>query len=221
MTVVRHNGGDLGLAARFTTLLDRLNVGSYSYAVYRLLEDHYSDPDRHYHTLNHIERCLKQLDKVRERLHDADAAELALWFHDAVYHSGADDNELRSAFLFDSHLGIHLPSRRADHVHAMIMATVHPSQAVEPDAQFVADIDLCGLSLPWDAFRRDTDELRRERRHLTDTQFQLGTVNFFKKLMTGQSIFLTDYFRTRHEDQARRNMLSLIDEMESRGSEVL
>lgn len=203
------------LAVRFTALLERMGLGPHSGGTHRLLDERYSEPGRHYHNLNHVGYCLGQLDGVREQLHDADAAELALWFHDAVYETGADDNELRSALLFDRHLGIHLPSGRADRIHARIMATVHPSGAVERDAQFVADIDLSGLALSREAFRRDTEDLRRERHHLTDSQFELGTVGFFRKLMAGPSIFLTDHFRANYEQPALRNIVELINEMEA------
>jgi len=211
-----HSGDQIasGAEARFAALLQRLEPGAGAQRVYRLISGAYSEPGRHYHTLEHVLECLATLDEVRGRLQHPDLAELALWFHDIVYDPGADDNELRSALLFDRELGVRLPTTDADKVRAMIMATVHPSDAAGHDARFVADIDLAGLARPWTRFRRDTERLRRECSHLTENQFQLGTLGFFRKMLARPGIYLTDWFRTRYDAQARRNLLDLVAEME-------
>lgn len=209
------NGRDAGLGERFTALLQRMGVESRFEDVYPELVEHYSESGRHYHNLEHIRQCLGVVDQVRELLEDPEAVELALWFHDVVNDPGAHDNELRSALMFDRQLGVYLPTPRADNIHAMIMATVHPSDARAHDEQFVADIDLSGMSLPWPKFLRDTESLRKERRHLSDSQFQLGTLEFFKKLLSRPSIYLTGHFKTKHGKDARRNILDLSTRLES------
>lgn len=199
---------------RFAGLLQRLGAGAHVHKVWPLVLRCYSEPDRHYHNLDHIRTCLKWLDEVRDRLGDPDAAELALWFHDAVYEPTAADNELRSALLFDRELGVFLPTERADHVHAMIMATVHPSNAADNDARFVADIDLAGFAQPRDDFMRVTGLLRRECIHLTDSQFQLGTLAFFRKILGRPTIYLTGHFLELYEQPARGNLCALVSELE-------
>ncbi|MGA8261128.1 MAG: hypothetical protein WB783_13020 [Arenicellales bacterium] len=184
--------------------------------VFPLLSELYSEPGRHYHNLDHVCHCLARVDEVREYLRDTDAVELALWFHDAVYVPSAHDNELRSALLFDRLLGVHLPTERADRIHTMIMATVHPSGARDDDSRFVADIDLSGFALPRPDFLRATGLLRRECLHLTDSEFQLGTLAFFKKVLARPSIYLTKHFRATHEQPARRNLIDLVEELELR-----
>lgn len=191
-----------------------MGIDSHFDRVYTLLFDCYSESDRHYHNLDHVRSCLERLDEVREKLHDPDAAELALWFHDAVYEPAAVDNELRSALLFDRELGVFLATRRADRVHAMIMATVHPSDVADNDAQFVADIDLSGFALPRDEFKHATGLLRQECIHLTDSQFQLGTLAFFKKILARPTIYLTDHFLAGYEQAARKNLCDLVKELE-------
>lgn len=201
-------------SARFAALLQRLGLAEHFDRVFQRLIDGYSEPGRHYHTLGHVMDCLGALDETSELLEDLDAAELALWFHDVVYDPAARDNELRSALMFDRELGVQLPSPFADKVRTMIMATVHPSAAVDHDAQLVADIDLAGLALPWTEFRHDTELLRRESSHLTVGEFQFGTLGFFAKLMSRPSIYLTDYFRAHYGTQARKNIVALTVEME-------
>lgn len=98
-----------GLEGRFLELLRRLDLEPHAGSVFRLVAEHYSEPGRHYHTLEHIGYCLHRLDDVRHLLRDADAAELALWFHDTVYDPSRDDNELRSAFFSTAASGFTCP----------------------------------------------------------------------------------------------------------------
>lgn len=199
------------LEVRFTGLMDRLGLAPHADRVFPLLAGYYSEPGRHYHTLQHVHDCLERLDGVKDLLLDPDAAELALWFHDAVYDPAGDDNELRSAFLFDRHVGIHLPTHRADNIHAMIMATVHDGSA-GGDARYVADVDLAGCAAPWPAFLREAVLLRRESGHLTEAQFRLESAGFFRKLLSRPSIYVTEHFRAKCEEAARRNIAALMAE---------
>lgn len=207
--------GPFDLGERFAGLLQRFDAGVHFDKVWPLIARHYSEPDRYYHNLDHIRECMERLDEFRGELRDPDAAELALWFHDIVYEPTAADNELRSALLFDRELGMFLPTGRADHVHTMIMATVHPSDPTDNDARFVADIDLAGFARPWEEFVRVTGQLRRECFHLTDSQFQVGTLAFFKKILARPTIYLTEQFRATCEQSARGNLYALIGELEA------
>jgi len=202
-----------GLGERFKALAKRLDLEAHADGVFALLAERYGEDWRSYHTLEHVGHCLEGLDAVRDLLQDVDAAELALWFHDAVLEPGRDDNELRSAFLFDRHLGIHLPTARADRVHAMIMATAHAGEPEVDDARYVADIDLSGLAAPPRELRRATELLRRESGHLPDTAFRRQSVDFFRTLLARPSVYLTERFRGSLEERARANIEELIAEL--------
>ncbi len=60
----------------------------------------YAEPQRAYHTLTHIRSCFDIFQDVRQLVANADALALAIWFHDAIYEIGAEDNEQRSADCF-------------------------------------------------------------------------------------------------------------------------
>ena len=68
----------------------------------RLLE-RYSEPGRHYHDARHVLACLQALDRYPGRIHNSNAIELAIWYHDAIYDPRASDNEARSARQGKSH----------------------------------------------------------------------------------------------------------------------
>ncbi len=66
-------------------------------SIYRELASLYSQPHRYYHNLHHIAECLAEFDSVRHLASQPVAVELAIWFHDAIYDTRAQDNEERSA----------------------------------------------------------------------------------------------------------------------------
>ncbi len=174
--------------------------------VYRELEEQYSHPNRHYHDLRHIGACLKHFDAVSGRLTEPDAVEMALWFHDAIYEPGADDNERRSAKLF---LGCAVGDADGgflEVVHNLVLMTEHPSEPQSVDEQFTVDIDLASFGLPWEAFIRLGKLVRNEFPHLSDREFKSEQLQFFEKLANQPQFYFTDFFRSRYEDAAQANL---------------
>lgn len=195
-----------GLAARCAPDIDGEEV-------FRILVDRYSEPQRSYHTLAHIHHCLGQLDGARHLAADPDGIELAIWFHDAVYDPAADDNERRSAELFDSLIGLHLSRERAAHVHGLIRDTEHPNVPRDIDARLMVDIDLSSFGLPWEEFMRDTRAIREELAHVPEQRFEEGKRGFLNELLSRSSIYLTPYFRERLEARARSNIERVMGDM--------
>ena len=82
----------------------------------------YSEPQRHYHTLQHLGECLSWLDCLRELAQRPAEIELALWFHDAIYEVRRRDNESRSAdWAREALLRAGASIDVADRVQAMVM----------------------------------------------------------------------------------------------------
>lgn len=61
------------------------------------LKQAYSQPHRAYHTWEHVEALRVDFGRLQARLHDADAVELALYWHDSVYQPTSRANEAESA----------------------------------------------------------------------------------------------------------------------------
>ena len=76
------------------------NVEDHSAGIHQRLIDAYAEPQRHYHTLAHIQHCLGMFDQCKSLLANPEAVELAIWFHDAIYVPSACDNEALSAELY-------------------------------------------------------------------------------------------------------------------------
>lgn len=178
-------------------------------AVFAELCSLYGSPDRRFHTLDHIGDCLRHVDEVASLLADADAVELALWFHDAVYEQGAATNERRSAELFlERSRGARPGFRRR--VCSLILATLHAEAMRCHDRRFIVDIDLAGFGAPWDEFMRKGALIRAESPDQTDAEFYAKQVPFLQRLQQRPSIFATDYFRDRYEATAQDNLQRLL-----------
>ena len=68
-------------------------------AVLADLRNRHAEPQRHYHTWDHIEALLRWFEARRNHLHDPLSVELAILFHDAAYDPTRSDNEAESARL--------------------------------------------------------------------------------------------------------------------------
>jgi predicted metal-dependent HD superfamily phosphohydrolase len=185
--------------------------------VFRELERRYSEPHRLYHTADHLDHCLGQLDAARELAQSPDGIEMALWFHDAIYDPSAKDNEQRSAELFVQRTGDGFETDFVETVFDHIMATEHVIPPEPFDGQLITDIDLSAIGLPWEEFQRDSNAIRREFAHLSDAQYHPPHAQFLRALLARPSVYYTDFFRERYEQPARANMERYLDELSDAG----
>lgn len=189
---------------RFATLWLRCG-GQHAQGVYADLIRYYAEPTRHYHTMRHIRRCLRDLDRVRCAVPDPDAVELALWCHDVIYLPGASDNEQRSADWFRRRANKRIA--RGEHICDLILATRHAQPPIDMDACFAADIDLARLGGQRARFRDDGARLRAERPDLDDRAYEMHERAMLENLLMRERIYHTDVFHTRCEVRARSNLL--------------
>jgi predicted metal-dependent HD superfamily phosphohydrolase len=208
-----------GLKARFVALWARCldSNGMAGANVLTRLIDLYAEPHRHYHTLGHIRHCLHELDQAVTLMDDPDTVELALWFHDAIYVSGAKDNERRSADLFREYAEGQVDSVFQQRIDDLIMATTHSGWPRHQDEQFIVDIDLSSFGLPWEDFMCDGLRIRAEFAHVEDEAYYPGHLRFLRGLCDRPSFFFTDCFRRRYEHTARENIRRLIADLSMRG----
>ena len=177
-----------------------------SAAIHQHLIDSYSEPQRFYHTLDHIEHCLSLFDKIRSEVENPEALELAIWYHDVVYTPGAIDNEQLSADQFMATSNGVFDDALRDTIYRHIMATVHDvSEIKNTDTQYMLDIDLSSFGLPWPEFIRDSDNLRLEMKGQSDEVFYQKQAAFQDKLFGQPRFFKSEYFYRKYETQARQN----------------
>jgi len=61
------------------------------------IRQQYAEPDRFYHTLDHVQCVLETLETLCSHARNLNAIRLAAWLHDMIYDSKSSDNEERSA----------------------------------------------------------------------------------------------------------------------------
>ena len=178
-----------------------------SASIHERLINSYCEPQRHYHTLVHIEHCLGMFDQCKSLVSNPDALEIAVWFHDVIFEPGRHDNEALSKELY-LYLSIkaHAPELR-ELVGRLIMATLHDGNSLEDDdARYMVDIDLSSFGLSWDEFLRDSDNLRLENPQLSDAEYYFNQGNFQNHLLGRERFYLSDFFSQRYESRARENL---------------
>lgn len=182
---------------------------------FRRINIAYSEPQRAYHTAQHIGECLELLDWVVDltTLSSAQrwALEMALWYHDIVYAPQAHDNEWRSAEQATDFLKTHTADSVQD-VGALIMATCHREMAASGDlpetVQWIVDIDLAILGALPQRFWQYHHQIRQEYSWLSDMVYQTKREEILAQFLARPNIYRTDLFRERFEHQARENLLT-------------
>lgn len=140
------------------------------------------------------------------QLGHSDSVELAIWFHDVIYVSGATDNEQRSAEWFAEQAAGKITPEIIRQVDGYIMSTTHRELPVEPGAQLVVDVDLSGLGMEARFFHKDGDNIRKESANLSDAEFARRQSGFLRTLLARERIYATDFFYEMCEVRARQNI---------------
>lgn len=125
----------------------------------------YQEPQRHYHSLQHLSECLALFESVRQFAQYPGEVALALWFHDAIYDVKGKNNELKSAQWAANVLReANAAQVVVERVYDLIMATKHDALVAEPDQQLIVDIDLAILGASPERFAQYDAQVRAEYR---------------------------------------------------------
>lgn len=176
----------------------------------------YSEPWRHYHHVQHLSECLAALDeaKATKRLPHADAIEMALWFHDAVYDPKAGDNEERSAQMAQQALeAAHLAPAFITDVVRLVMCTKTHNADGHADAQWMIDIDLSILGREPQRFQEYEVQIRAEYSWVPAEVYAEKRAEILTSFLNRDQIFSTESFREKLEGLARWNLAALIESL--------
>jgi predicted metal-dependent HD superfamily phosphohydrolase len=183
----------------------------------------YAQPRRHYHGLAHIEAMLMGLQQCRRLLHDPEAVELAVWFHDAVYDARAGDNEESSAVLARDALKERVEPVRLAKIEAFILATKRHELAgtsCEDDRSDLAhflDLDLQILGAPANQFDAYEAAVRLEYAHVEDAAWRLGRAAVLQRFAARPGLYFSPFFAERLDRQARDNLTRSLARLAARG----
>lgn len=202
------------LRERFVDLWRRMEAGDQGGRVCDQLLRAWQEPHRRYHGIDHLRDCLGQLDAAPRTEADRDAAETALWFHDAVYVSRASDNEARSAHWATRALSESgAPAPRAQEVARLVRLTDHLQPPDDPTGTLVCDIDLSILGRPAAEYAEYERLIRAEYDDIPDPLYRLGRAALLGRLLARDPLYRSAHFRNRYEVTARQNLMRSLEEL--------
>ncbi|MBI2030986.1 hypothetical protein HYT05_05165, partial [Candidatus Kaiserbacteria bacterium] len=209
----------MDMKRRWIGLCARLGLGAHAGETWKMIEGSYAERHRRYHTLRHIEYCLKLFDQYRYLASNDLAVEYALWLHDLVYRThwqpkGLPSNEDLSAVSADDFLALSTLStkRLREEVSGLIRATTHrPGTVNTDDEKLVADIDWSSIGCSWKDFEQNGRDIRFEYGPVSDEDFRHGREKFFSEALRRQSQFYLPAFREKYEKQAVVNLKRALD----------
>jgi predicted metal-dependent HD superfamily phosphohydrolase len=167
----------------------------------------WAEPQRSYHTQQHLSECLALFDAHRHLAVEPAEVEVALWFHDAIYAVRASDNEARSADWAEAELRrACVPEPRIARVRSHVLATRHSALPEGSDQALLVDIDLSILGAPRARFEEYERQVREEYRWVPGFLFQLKRKQILAQFLARDAIFNTPAIRDALEAAARENL---------------
>lgn len=172
----------------------------------------YSESQRAYHTIDHIQHCLCEFSKIESGLINPQEVELAIWYHDAIYDTTTKDNEEKSAKLFvEMARFISLHDGMIKPVERLIMITKHDKPPKSYDERIIIDVDLSILGQPYDSYDRYAMQIQKEYDWMPKDQFNAGRAQVLNKFLERPWIYSTAYFKNLYETNARNNIQRELD----------
>ncbi len=176
-------------------------------ALWQEIENAYSDRQRHYHTLAHLENLLRDLTPVKEQIQDWEAVLFALFYHDIVYKATGKGNEEKSAELARKRLeSLSFPPERTARCVAHILATKGHTGSNDPDTDLFTDADLSVLGKDENAYKEYYQQVRKEYAIYPDLLYKPGRKKVLQHFLSMERIFKTPHFFDLYEQQAHKNL---------------
>ena len=175
---------EIELKREWFNLLNKLEADlTIGKTIFQELITAHTNVSRHYHNLDHVRHLLTLADSIREMAECFEAIELAAWFHDYVYDSQAQDNEIKSAiYATETLTRLNLDSDLIDLVKQIILSTQrHQPLLNTVDNLLFLDLDLSILGAAGDRYLKYAQAIRKEYSWLSDSRLSRGKKTSFNQ----------------------------------------
>lgn len=167
----------------------------------------YAEPQRKYHTLQHLAECLSLFEVVGSLASHPGEVEMALWFHDAVYDVKGSGNEERSAqWAVQALMAAGVNADAVSRVSDLVLATRHSVLPSGADECVLVDIDLAILGADRARFDEYERQIREEYAHVPGLIFRHKRRQILRSFLKRPAIYATPAMRERFEQAARGNL---------------
>jgi predicted metal-dependent HD superfamily phosphohydrolase len=175
----------------------------------------YAEPQRKYHTLQHLAECLSLFESIQHAPDRPAEVEMALWFHDAIYDPKGTDNEARSAAWSEEELRkAGVAEEPASRVAELILVTKHTRVPQTRDAKVLVDIDLAILGASEERFAEYESQIREEYSHVPELLFRLKRREILQSFLDRSAIYSTPTLHQQLEARARTNLAAAVGKSE-------
>jgi len=180
------------------------------------VRQHYEEPHRHYHNLNHLRNLLAQLTACKSMIEDWDSVVFAMFYHDIIYDVKRHDNEEQSARVAEQVLSeLKFQPERMHRSAAHILATKGHTISADMDTCFFIDADLSVLGSDAETYRCYSDQIRKEYSIYADAEYRVGRTKVLNHMLQLPALFKTPFFKDQLETQARKNLAEEINMLTS------
>ena len=185
---------------------------NYNLECWNEIEKNYSSKSRHYHNLEHLENMFTELNNVESKINDLDTLLFSVYYHDIIYKSTKKDNELQSALIFEKRIS-KTSFVKLSECMAQVEATKEHKLSNDNDTNLLLDIDLSILGKSTNEYRKYCDNIRKEYHIYPDFMYKKGRKKVLKSLLELDSIYKTDFFKQKFENQAKENLRQELNQL--------
>jgi predicted metal-dependent HD superfamily phosphohydrolase len=171
------------------------------------IEQHYTEPTRHYHNLIHIATVYNKLSVIKGLLVDWDMIQFSVFYHDIFYDTNKNDNELNSALLAKNNLQkLAIEDSKIGTVFSQVLATQSHQNTNYTDTNYFTDADLSIFGESWDSYRVYSKQIRAEYIQYDDEIYVSGRIKVLNHFIEMERIFKTPHFYNLYELKAKQNL---------------
>ena len=185
---------------------------NYNLECWNEIEKNYSSKSRYYHNLEHIENMFVELNNVESKINDLDTLLFSVYYHDIIYKSTKKDNELQSALIFKKRIS-KTSFVKLSKCMAQIEATKEHKLSNDNDTNLLLDIDLSILGKSTNEYQKYCDNIRKEYHIYPDFMYKKGRKKVLKSILELDSIYKTDFFKQKFENQAKENLRQELNQL--------
>ncbi|WP_299117357.1 hypothetical protein [uncultured Winogradskyella sp.] len=175
---------------------------------------HYSDKNRYYHNLSHIQNMLLQAESFRNNIEDYEALIFAIWYHDVIYKSTKKDNENKSALFAQKALGtLNYEEKRLKNIQNLIISTKKHEIILNnnKDNAYLLDFDLSILGSEWNIYENYTKQIRKEYKIYPNFMYRPDRKKVLQHFLERKTLYFTEAYKMKFENQARKNLKKEIE----------
>lgn len=178
------------------------------------IKDAYTSNKRHYHNLDHLLNMFREFDDCYHLLDEFKAFQSAIFYHDIIYNVKRKDNEEKSAERAVEELKeMQFPSEIIHKTHEMILATKEHGMHSDKAINLFVDVDTAIVGYDWEIYEEYAQNVRKEFDIYPDIIYKKGRREVLKHFLQMDSIFKTEMFQKKYEQQARENIRRELDSL--------